>query len=128
MSSRIFNRVLLPQTGHKIHSTFLLVHTFLYITLKFIYAFGKYQVKYDRLFNRTFDNSKINRFIDTNTFLPPKEGLRICLEKFVEHPLFRPISYKMEGISDRQTGERISLMKIDTLKNRIKYFLFRYII
>ena len=92
------------------------------------YAFGKYQVKYDRLFNRTFDNSKINRFIDTNTFLPPKEGLRICLEKFVEHPLFRPISYKMEGISDRQTGERISLMKIDTLKNRIKYFLFRYII
>ena len=63
------------------------------------YAFGKYQVKYDRLFNRTFDNSKINRFIDTNTFLSPKEGLRLCLEKFVEHPLneifFIPIYYLM---------------------------------
>ena len=38
-------------------------------SLNLQYAWGKYQVKYDRLFNRTFDNGKIGRFIDTDCFV-----------------------------------------------------------
>lgn len=97
-------------------------------SLNLQYAWGKYQVKYDRLFNRTFDNGKIGRFIDTNCFVKPKEGLRTCLEQFVTHPLFRGIDYGTEGSNDRLTHERMSLREIDTLKHKVKYILYRYFI
>lgn len=97
-------------------------------SLNLQYAWGKYQVKYDRLFNRTFDNGKIGRFIDTDCFVKPKEGLRTCLEQFVGHPLFRGIDYGAEGRNDRLTHDRMPLREIDTLKHKVKYVLYRYFI
>ena len=96
-------------------------------SLNLQYDWGKYQVKYDRLFNRTFDNSKIGKFIDTDCFMKPQEGLRTCLEQFVKHPLFRGIDYGAEGRHDRLTQERMSLREIDTLKHKVKYILYRYL-
>ena len=75
------------------------------------YSWGKYQVKYDRLFNRAFDNSKISCFVDTSTFVKPQDGLRNCLKHFVEYPTFRGVNYGEEAKLDRFTGERISLQK-----------------
>lgn len=92
------------------------------------YAWGKYQVKYDRLFDRTFDNSKIGCFVDTGLFVKPQEGLRSCLSQFVAHPLFRGIDYGAEGRGDRLAQERMSLREIDTLKHKVKYILYRYFI
>ena len=97
-------------------------------SLNLQYAWGKYQVKYDRLFNRTFDNGKIGRFIDTDCFVKPKEGLRTCLEQFVGHPLFRGIDYGAEGRNDRLTHDRMPLREIDTLKHKVKYVLYKYFI
>lgn len=97
-------------------------------SLNLQYAWGKYQVKYDRLFNRTFDNSKINRFVDTLTFVKPQDGLRACLEQFIEHPMFRDINCGVEAKTDCLTGERTALQEIDTLKHKVKYILYRYII
>lgn len=92
------------------------------------YSWGKYQVKYDRLFNRSFDNTKINRFIDVHTFVKPQEGLVFCLEYLCDHPSFRAINWKIEGKYDRLVHESVSLRKIQGKKNILKYFLFRYII
>ena len=97
-------------------------------SLNLQYTWGKYQVKYDRLFNRTFDNSKINRFVDTLTFVKPQDGLRACLEQFIKYPMFRDINCGIEAKTDRFTGERTSLQEIDTLKHKVKYVLYRYII
>ena len=89
---------------------------------------SKYSVEYDRLYNRIFDNSKIGQFIDTKSFVKPQDGLRICLNHFVKHPLFNGINYGTEGRKDRLTQEYTSLRKIDSLKHIVKYILYRYFI
>lgn len=57
---------------------------------------GPLQVKYDRMYNRRFDNSKIARFIDTSTFTSVAEGLRRCLDVFIETPKFKNINWNDE--------------------------------
>lgn len=47
---------------------------------------GRWQVIYDRLYDRVFDNRKLNSFIDTDTFLKPKDGLEKCLRAFLKDP------------------------------------------
>lgn len=89
---------------------------------------GKYQIIYDRLFDRDFDNSKINKFINTENFLEVQNGLRKCLTDFLEDPKFKQINWKNEAIKDRYTNERTPLKEINGFKQKIKYFLFRYLI
>lgn len=88
----------------------------------------KYQVIYDRLYNRCFDNSKIARFIDVNTFQSPINGLRSCLATFLNKPKFRAINFGDEAIFDRIAGERTSWSEIPTLKQKVKYGLYKFII
>ena len=87
-----------------------------------------YQVKYDRLYDRRFDNSKISKFIDVNSFKSEAEGLTECLRNFCNHPSFHPISFASEGYKDRLCSCHTPFGEIRDLKNRIKYFLTRYII
>ena len=42
---------------------------------------GKYQIIYDRLFDRKFDCKKISRFINIKEFVQVQEGLRNCLNE-----------------------------------------------
>lgn len=51
-------------------------------------AESRYQVIYDRYFDRVFDNSKIARFIDVKSFAKPSEGLENCLREFLKNPKF----------------------------------------
>lgn len=44
---------------------------------------GKYQVMYDRAFNRHFDSSKIAGFADVSKFRDPEEALEACLRAFL---------------------------------------------
>lgn len=49
---------------------------------------SSYQIQYDRLFDRTFDNGKITRLMGGIEFVGPKEGLERCLREFLAHPKF----------------------------------------
>lgn len=89
---------------------------------------GKYQIMYDRLFDRDFDNSKINKFIYTKNFLEVKTGLKKCLTSFLKNPEFKQINWKKEAIKDRYTNERTPLKEIDGFKQKIKYLIYRYLI
>lgn len=89
---------------------------------------GKYQIIYDRLFNRRFNNNKIREFVNTDEFIKVNNGLKECLIKFLEQPEFHTINWKNEAIRDKFTKEKTSLSKINGLKNKIKYFIFRYIL
>lgn len=91
---------------------------------KLQYALRQYQVKYDRC----FDNSKISRFIDVNAFRKPYNGLRSCLIAFLQNPVFKTGGFGDEAIFDRLTGERTSWSEIPSLKQKIKYSLYKYII
>lgn len=83
------------------------------------------QVKWDRLYNRKFDNSKINRFIDTSTFKGTMSALKDCVRVFIKKPYFRPISWKEEAKRDRFTREWTRLSEIPSWSQKIKYTLTR---
>lgn len=84
-----------------------------------------YPIRYDRLYDRVFDNSKISRFVDTNKFLKPKDGLKKCLESFLtENGSFLHESAGFDGRADRFVGE-FSFDGISGIKNKMKYLIRR---
>lgn len=88
---------------------------------------NEYQVRYDRLFHRVFDSSKIRRIGGKSDYVPMSEGLRTCLTHFVEqHRSFRTIDWHAEAWMDRQTGERAALSECKGWKDKVKYILCRY--
>lgn len=87
---------------------------------------GKYQVIYSRYFNRKFDNSKINEFVDVGSFLETKSALKSCLEQFLKQPSFLDINWRLEGIHDRISGEHTPLKEIHGLKSKVFYLTERY--
>ncbi|WP_111640047.1 NAD(P)H-binding protein [Marinomonas shanghaiensis] len=88
---------------------------------------NKYQVIYDRLFDRTFNNQKINHFIDTSTFISPQYGLEQCLESFLDNTpcSFKSIDWREEALKDRATRECTNFSEISGIKQKIKYQLFK---
>lgn len=85
----------------------------------------KYQVKYDRLYNRRFDNSKIAQFVDISNFIDARLGIKNCLESFLNSPEFLYINWRSEAIKDRQLGDWTSMAEINGLKQKLKYLAFR---
>lgn len=88
---------------------------------------AEYQIKYDRLFNRTFTSTKIAELVDVNAFLTLEEGLTRCIEEFLENPQFLPIDWRSEAIMDRYCGEVASLTEPSHWKQKIKYLIYRFI-
>lgn len=87
-----------------------------------------YQIKYDRLFNRKFDNDKIGKYINVNDFTSTKEGLKVSLEEFLLQPSFKQINWRAEALKDRRTKEFAELSKIPGVKHKAKYLLYRLLI
>lgn len=88
---------------------------------------AKYQIKYDRMFDRKFNNTKISHFIDIKAFTPVEVGLRRCLRKFLENPQFQGIDWRAEAIKDRYSGEVASLREINNFEQKAKYLLYRFL-
>lgn len=82
---------------------------------------AQYQVKYDRLFNRQFDNHKIGQFIDVDCFRSAECCLRDCLNKFLDDPKFNGIDWAMEAKRDRLTHERSHLSEMSTTRQMLAY-------
>lgn len=87
---------------------------------------SQYQIRYDRLYDRVFDNRKIQQYLDTSTFVTPETGLKQCLETFLTAPKFNSINWRSEAAKDRETRES-SLKDISGGKQKLEYILSRYI-
>lgn len=88
----------------------------------------KEQIKYDRLYDRKFDNSKICSIaplmIDDKK---PEDGLKECLLRFINNgEKFDKIDWKFEGYADKITKEKTRLKEIKGVKNLLKYLIARY--
>lgn len=71
----------------------------------------------------------INASWRKNDFVKVQDGLKKSLREFWDGKRrFTYRSWRAEAVFDRITGESSSLLKIPTLKNKLKYFLFRYIV
>ncbi|MEE0779396.1 MAG: NAD-dependent epimerase/dehydratase family protein [Massilimicrobiota sp.] len=89
-----------------------------------------YQVYYDRLYNRIFDNTKILKATECENyeFKSIDQGLRMSLDSFINnHLLFNNKNYKIEALLDKICKENLNVMQIKSLKEKIKYIIFRYI-
>ena len=86
----------------------------------------RYQVLYDRLYDREFDTSKIGRFLDISTFADPIEKIVECLTAFLAHPVFLPFSSREEGYFDFLTHEKTPRNEFISSKRYLIYLLFRY--
>ena len=88
---------------------------------------GKYQILYDRLFDRYFDNSKIARYVEIDNFMNIKEGLNKCLEEFLKNPRFKQINWGKQARMDKLCNEKTSLFEIQGIKQKFEYLFFRYL-
>ena len=89
-----------------------------------------YQMHYDRMYNRIFDNSKINKVLgESRDCIEPIEGLRMCLENFLEgEQKFIYKRWRQEAVFDRLTGEKEKLRNIPGLVDKMRYIAYRYLI
>ena len=87
---------------------------------------SKYQIKYDRLFNRQFDNTKIGDIIDINSFTTVELGIKKCIKDLINTAKFKKINWKLEALKDKQTNEKTPLREIVGMKQKIIYLLYRY--
>ena len=86
---------------------------------------SKYQITYDRLYDRVFDNKKINHFIATHQFKDPLQSLKFCLEDFLKKPRFKHINPRNEAFKDLATHERTPLNQFPSVKQKLRYIATR---
>jgi nucleoside-diphosphate-sugar epimerase len=116
----IYLQVLEKHLGQRPHVLLLDIKKF----LKCRHA--KYQIIYDRMFDRCFDNKKMAEYVDLDVFHSVEVGLKFCLESFLKDPVFKNINWRSEAIKDRITGEVAILSEINGLKQKIQYLIFRF--
>lgn len=90
---------------------------------------NSYQMRYDRFYNREFDSSKIKQLSnDSLVFISVEIGLKKCFEEFLDNPMFDAFSdWAYEGYADRVCKEYSRISSISGLKNKAKYFAWRWI-
>jgi len=88
---------------------------------------AKYQINYDRMFNRSFNNAKVAEFVNVNAFQKHELMLAKCLEEFLENPKFQKIDWRSEAIMDSYSSELASFKEFTSLKQLIKYIVYRFI-
>ena len=70
------------------------------------------QVKYDRLYSRIFDNSKIRAFMPEYKFTDTKCAIFNCISHFVKHPSWNFINWGQEALKDKEAREFIRWKEI----------------
>ena len=88
-----------------------------------------WQIKYDRLYNRVFDTSKIQNVTGIMEFTPIKEGLKKSLTEFLNRDQkfrIQDINWLSQGFFDKVCHEKTPLAEIPGGKNKIKYLMARY--
>ena len=89
---------------------------------------AKYQVIYDRYYDRTFDNQKIGQYIDIRSFVNLHEGVRRCVEHLCANHNFKAISLRNEFDYNEITHENISLKELlqtGGYKGALKYGMMK---
>ena len=84
-------------------------------------VWNKWQIKYDRLYNRTFDNTKINSVRGDYNYKGTWEGLGECLNEFLENPKWLNMNWRYEAYCDRVAREFTPLREIPGLKMKLRY-------
>ena len=88
------------------------------------------QNKYDRMYNRIFNNAKIEdicRMQNLEGYMSIEDGLKKCLSDGLRKQDLYNRPWRVEGNFDRITGEKTKCKDIPGWKNKIRYFLGYYL-
>ena len=88
-------------------------------------VWNKWQIKYDRLYDREFNNTKIETVRGKYDYKPTFEGLGECLEEFISNPVWLGMNTRYEAWCDRQCGEWTPLWEIAGKKAKLRYLKYR---
>lgn len=88
---------------------------------------SQWQIKYDRMFNRTLDNTKVLNATDVEQrdFMSLYDGFKKELTELKKHPYFRNLNIKQNALVDNICNTSISL-KGYGIKDIFCYKLYRY--
>lgn len=90
-------------------------------------VWNPWQIKYDRLFNRSFDNAGIETVRGKYTFKSTAIGLEECIDAFLQTPKWNILNGAFEGWCDRQTGEITPILEIKGIRNKLSYLRRRFL-
>lgn len=90
-------------------------------------VWNPWQIRYDRLYDRAFDSSKVNLICGGYHYKSMKNGLQECLERFLDRPKWLGINWLYEAWADKITGEYTSIKEIDGLRTKAGYLKHRYL-
>jgi nucleoside-diphosphate-sugar epimerase len=93
-------------------------------------GYVKYQVDYDRMYNRVLDNSKVLKAtgLKESDFISLSDGLKHELREFMKKPVFENIDYAKQAKVDRLTNSILNIKAMNTdekktyIKNRFPRF------
>lgn len=88
----------------------------------------KWRLKYNRIYNRRFDSSKMDRLSDGKmTYTPIEDGLKKCLNEFLKDGLKRgEINAFSEAYFDTVLHTHTKLSEFSGKKQKVKYLIARY--
>lgn len=88
-------------------------------------VWNKWQIKYDRLYDREFNNIKIETVRGKYNYKQTFEGLGECLEEFISNPVWLGMNDRYEAWCDRLCGEWTPLWEIPGKKAKLRYLKYR---
>lgn len=90
-----------------------------------------FQIKYDRTYNRIFDNSKLLQVCgESLSFTPMQDGLKACIRNYLDLPEEQKMTTKnvlYEAWIDRSTCKKASIKRLRNNKEKLKYLSYYYV-
>lgn len=90
-------------------------------------VWNPWQIKYDRMYDRIFDSSKIQKVCGTYHYKEIKFGLKECLGNFLECPKWLGFNWHYEAWADKIAGEHAAISEIKGWKKKAGYIKRRYL-
>lgn len=84
------------------------------------------QIKYDRLYNRKFDSSKIDSVCGKINYTDLKVGIENSLTEFIYNPKWLNLNYRYEAWADSIAKERTPFKDIEGKKTKLRYVKWRW--
>lgn len=90
-------------------------------------VWGEPQIKYDRLYNRTFSMNKLNGLCGEINFTDYETGIEKCLKEFMNNPDWLALNIPLEAWADKQNNEMTPLWQIKGFKEEVRYVKYRFL-
>jgi nucleoside-diphosphate-sugar epimerase len=84
------------------------------------------QIRYDRLYNRKFDDEKIQNVCGPIQFKDLYVGIEECLSDFLENVQWKNMNWKFEAWADKVSHERQPILSIPGKRTKLCYAKWRY--